>query len=112
MLLTLEAAAKIVAPEGGITAETLRRLIKKELLAWYRPGKPYLVKIEDVREALAACRVAPKARICGNGLPAMTALEISPIAQSGLSLMEMSSAALDLALMPPETKKKRPSTHI
>lgn len=106
-LMTLEAAAREVAPGGGVTAETLRRMIKKELLAWYRPGKPYMVKIEDVRETLAACRVAPKVRTCGNVLLDMIAPEISRTEQPGLSLMALSSAALDLALMPRETKKKK-----
>lgn len=111
-LLTLEAAALEIAPGGGVTAETLRRLIKKGLLAWYRPGKPYMVKIEDVREALETWRVGPTVRTYGNGLPAMIAPGISPIEPHGSSLIELSSAALDLALMPPPTKKKKHSTHI
>lgn len=111
-LLTLENAAQLIAPGGGVTAETLRRLIKKELLAWYRPGKPYMVKIEDVREALETWRVAAKVRTSGNVLLDMIASGTSPIAPRGLSLIELSNAALDLALKPPTMKKKKHSTHI
>jgi hypothetical protein len=56
-LRPLDALARLAFPDGGVTAETLRRRGREGALAVYRPGKAYLASLSGVRAMIEKTRV-------------------------------------------------------
>jgi hypothetical protein len=56
-LRPLDALARLAFPDGGVTAETLRRRARDGKLAVYRPGKAYLASLSGVRVMIEKTRV-------------------------------------------------------
>lgn len=57
-LRTLDELARIAFPvKSGVTADSLKRLVRSDKLVVYRPGKPYLSTLVNIRVMLDATRV-------------------------------------------------------
>jgi hypothetical protein len=91
-LRPLDALARLAFPDGGVTAETLRRRGREGKLPLYRPGKAYLASLSGVRVMIEKTRAH-----CAQELlaPRSTPRVPNPL---GLTEMELSSRALDQAL--------------
>jgi hypothetical protein len=88
-LRPLDELARLAIPDGGVTAETLRRRAREGKLAVYRPGKPYLASLAGVRELIKKTRVTGfQERPMPHAIP--NAL--------GPTEIELSNMALDRAL--------------
>ncbi|MBB4391786.1 hypothetical protein [Bradyrhizobium sp. ERR14] len=89
-LIPLDDAAKVI-PDAN--AETLKRLYRAGKLICYRPGKKLLTTAANVKEAVKVnCRVTP--------------VRVVPQDRPGAASMDLSRAALDLALSQLQTKRK------
>lgn len=91
ILRPLDTLARLAFPNGGVTAETLRRRGREGKLAIYRPGKAYLASLSGVRVMIEKTRV--------NSAPERV-LRPPPVVPNSLGLTEMdlSRMALDHAL--------------
>lgn len=59
-LRPLDELARIAFPDGsGVTADTLKRRVRKGQLRVYRPGKAYLSTLADVRAMVDATQKGP-----------------------------------------------------
>ena len=105
-LRPLDALARLAFPDGGVTAETLRRRAREGKLTVYRPGKPYLASLSGVRVMIEKTRaLRTQERTVARSTPAPNSL--------GFTEMELSSMALDQALKAsyrPAKKKAARST--
>jgi hypothetical protein len=59
-LRPLDELARLAFPDGGVTADTLKRRARQGKLAVYRPGKAYLASLSDIWAMIIATRVRPK----------------------------------------------------
>ena len=91
-LRPLDALARLAFPDGGVTAETLRRRGREGKLPLYRPGKAYLASLSGVRVMIEKTRVH-----CAQELLAPRPIPAA-LNSLGLTEMELSSRALDQAL--------------
>jgi hypothetical protein len=91
-LRPLDALARLAFPDGGVTAETLRRRARDGKLVVYRPGKAYLASLSGVRAMIektrAQCAREPSASCRTAAVPNSL----------GLTEMELSRRALDQVL--------------
>ena len=87
-LRPLHELARLAFPDGGVTAETLRRQARQGKLAVYRPGKAYLATLSGVRAMIEKTRVPVGERAPWPVVPNSL----------GLTEIELSSRALDQAL--------------
>jgi hypothetical protein len=91
-LRPLDALARLAFPNGGVTAETLRRRARDGKLAVYRPGKAYLASLSGVRVMIEKTRVlCPQERAAPRPTPAVPN-------SLGLTEMDLSRMALDQLL--------------
>jgi hypothetical protein len=89
-LRPLGALARLAFPDGGVTAETLRRRAREGKLAVYRPGKAYLATLSGLRAMIEKTRVVPE--------PSSPRIAPAVPNSLGLTEIELSSRALDQAL--------------
>jgi hypothetical protein len=91
-LRPLDALARIAFPDGGVTAETLRRRGREGKLAVYRPGKAYLASLSGVRVMIEKTRV-----LCAQerSAPRLTSAVPNSL---GLTEMDLADMRLDKAL--------------
>src|ERR1700722_2492842 len=89
-LRPLDELARLAFPDGGVTAETLRRRARQGKLAVYRPGKAYLATLSGVRAMIEKTRVVLEPSTHRSAPAVLNSL--------GLTEMELSSRALDQAL--------------
>jgi hypothetical protein len=90
-LRPLDALARLAFPNGGVTAETLRRRARDGALAVYRPGKAFLASLSGVRVMIEKTRVY--------SAPERMHRPTSAVPNSlGLTDMDLSCMALDRAL--------------
>jgi hypothetical protein len=54
---SLDDVARIAFPTGTMTADSLKRLIRKGRLQAYKPGKAYLTTLRDVRAMIEASKI-------------------------------------------------------
>jgi hypothetical protein len=83
-LRPLDALARLAFPDGGVTAETLRRRAREGKLAVYRPGKAYLASLSGVRVMIEKTRA-----LCR---PFLSAPRPTPAVPNSLGLTEMDLA--------------------
>ena len=58
---TLSELAQIAfPPDAGVTAEALKRLVRRGKLTAYRPGKQYISTLADVHAMIEASATKPK----------------------------------------------------
>jgi hypothetical protein len=86
-LRPLDALARLAFPDGGVTAETLRRRARQGKLTVYRPGKAYLATLSGVRAMIEKTRIARE----------LSTTRVTPVVPNSLGLTEMdlSNMALD-----------------
>lgn len=83
-LRPLDELARIAFPEGsGVTADTLKRLVRAGKLVVYRPGKQHLSTLANVWDMVQATRVGrkPSARPASTDVPNGLGLTEAELAQ-------------------------------
>jgi hypothetical protein len=91
-LRPLDALARLAFPNGGVTAETLRRRARDGNLAVYRPGKAYLASLSGVRVMIEKTRV-----LCAQEPSTPRPTPATPNSL-GLTEMDLANMRLDHAL--------------
>ena len=91
-LRPLDELARLAFPDGGVTAETLRRRARDGKLAVYRPGKAYLASLSGVRVMIEKTRV-----LCAREPSAPRPTPRVPTSL-GLTEMDLANMALDQVL--------------
>jgi hypothetical protein len=94
-LISLDEAAKYIP---GADAETLKRKARAGKLRVYRIGKAFSTTRADLQEMIEACLVAPKVPDSAGSKLRKIVSATSRGKETGLSSMELASAALDATL--------------
>lgn len=87
-LRPLDELARLAFPDGGVTADTLKRRARQGKLAVYRPGKVYLASLSGVRVMIGKTLVRERLHRPTSAVPNSL----------GLTEMDLANRALDLAL--------------
>ena len=90
-LRPLDELARLAFPDGGVTADTLKRRARQGKLTVYRPGKAYLASLCGVRLMIEKTRVLSSRERAPRPAPAVPN-------SLGLTDMDLSSMALDQVL--------------
>ena len=104
--LRLEAAAKIAFPDGGMTANGLRREAKRDRLVIERvAGKDYTT-LNHIKRMRELCRVKPSLQDSTCDRSAETKTADSLTLPPGLSLMAVANTALESTLVTFSERRK------
>jgi hypothetical protein len=102
----LDELARLAFPNGGVTAESLKRRARQGLLVVTRPGKAYLSTLVDVRKMVEACRVKPTQPLPAPGMPGPDEIERSKSAlDAALARSAQDAVFARIGALPPKSRR-------